>query len=85
MTRGLGPRHDRPKTVRHRIYRKISLPGIAYGPRGFTCACGGRDFQPEQERVVPNGDKPMIRRSHRCKKCRKSYIFVASSFAYGGV
>lgn len=58
----------------------VVLRRVAYGPHGFTCECGGKKFVPEQAKVMVNRDS-LIRRSHRCKKCRASYIFVSHVFS----
>jgi hypothetical protein len=55
----------------------IVLHRIAYGPEGFTCSCGGKEFKKTQR----EDDTPTPRSSRQCKKCQVSYIFVSRMFS----
>jgi len=65
---------------RHRKDQSIILRRISYGPMGFTCSCGGKNFKPEKKLLMMSGG-PRYRHSHRCEKCQMSYIFVSRTFS----
>lgn len=69
-------------------YAQESLPGIVlrkldYGPDGFTCRCGGRDFDRVKKMVVA-GSTRFIRHAYSCIKCKESYLFIPPFALPGG-
>lgn len=55
----------------------IVLSRIAYGPDGFTCRCGGKDFDlDKKKRMSP--DRMMVMRGRwRCIGCGENYLFLS--------
>jgi hypothetical protein len=60
---------------RHQTNQHILLHNIEYGPRGFTCKCGGTKFEGKREEMTMTGWK-MARHFHVCLGCGRRYIFV---------
>lgn len=56
----------------------IVLRNIEYGPKGFVCKCGGKEFTKETK-LVRTSCWSYDRKTHRCR-CGKSYIFVGPLF-----
>lgn len=61
----------------------IVLRKLAYGPDGFTCRCGGQDFDRNKETIVA-GSNRFIRHAYSCTKCKESYVFVPPFALPGG-
>lgn len=61
----------------------IILRKLAYGPDGFTCRCGGQDFDRAKDTVVA-GSTRFIRHAYSCIKCKESYVFVPPFALPGG-
>ena len=74
---------DRPSGSRDE-WLNLKLNRIAYGPLGFTCDCGGNNFQPAPKFVSVYAMR-YKRPEFNCLGCGLKYIFVGYSAANGTI
>lgn len=78
------PRAPKKYVPRAEVLPGIILRKVAYGPVGFTCQCGGVDFDKTKRGMVVSGSLKFIRHAYSCAKCKESYLFIPRFASPGG-